>query len=522
MAHHSPQHVLNYPNNHEAYENYRNSLCPVLLQLSLAAQGVNQNYRRNWHYSGNRYTYVNSSSLAVNYAQYLFSEGNATISDAQGGLLFYTDGMSVFDRNNNLMDNGDNLFGSGACAQPAIIVPMPGNVGKYYIFTTQNWYGDNLYYSVVDMAQNSGLGKVITKNIFIYAGVKEQVAAIRKPCGSEDFWIVTHQINSKNYLAFLLTSSGLTMTPVISNIGGYVDGTAGTNRYGCIKFAHNSLSNVRNMVSVLGGLSNTPAPSDQVTVELCDFNVSTGKVSKAVTLAVRSQYEPVYGAEFSPDNTRLYVTQLSGNIIQYNIVPSTVTSILLAASGPNLIKGPADQIYINNPSQLMVMNNPNALGNAVNITPIVSGYAYGIGTGNFYAVAGCPQDTVTTVIPCANCIGSFAPPRGRSYVISAWVKEENAAATKTSYTNPQISITYINSASVSGPFVAKGRIIDGWQRIEETFTIPAAATDMIINLKSLSGNIFVDDVRIYPLDGSCKTFVYDPVTLRAQRRARRE
>lgn len=124
------------------------------------------------------------------------------------------------------------------------------------------------------------------------------------------------------------------------------------------------------------------------------------------------------------------------------------------------------------------------------------------------------------VLPCTNCIGSFAPEAG-DYILSAWVKEESAPTTELTYPNPQISIEFPTdptltsfTSSALGPFTATGAIIDGWQRVEEKINIPVNAVYINLKLTSLSGNCFFDDIRIFPVDGSMKSYVYDPINLR--------
>lgn len=123
-------------------------------------------------------------------------------------------------------------------------------------------------------------------------------------------------------------------------------------------------------------------------------------------------------------------------------------------------------------------------------------------------------------IPCTNCIGSFAPEAG-DYILSAWVKEESAPTTELTYLNPQISIEFPSDPTLTsftsaalGPFVAKGAIIDGWQRVEEKINVPANAVYINLKLTSLAGNCFFDDIRIFPVNGTMKSYVYDPVNLR--------
>jgi hypothetical protein len=50
-------------------------------------------------------------------------EGVATISDANGNLLFYTDGRTIRNKLHQLMPNGSGLFGNISATQSAVIVP---------------------------------------------------------------------------------------------------------------------------------------------------------------------------------------------------------------------------------------------------------------------------------------------------------------------------------------------------------------------------------------------------------------
>jgi len=123
-----------------------------------------------------------------------------------------------------------------------------------------------------------------------------------------------------------------------------------------------------------------------------------------------------------------------------------------------------------------------------------------------------------TEIPCDQCLSSFAPTVETNYVISAWTKEANAVNTTVTYEKPQIEIYFVNvnaATNLEYTFHPEGAIIDGWQRIEEQFTIPADANEIKIRLMSnTSENVFFDDVRIFPANGSMKSYVYDPENLR--------
>ncbi|MDP2384970.1 MAG: PKD domain-containing protein [Bacteroidota bacterium] len=122
---------------------------------------------------------------------------------------------------------------------------------------------------------------------------------------------------------------------------------------------------------------------------------------------------------------------------------------------------------------------------------------------------------------CPSCLPSFKPIAGKKYVVSAWVSEYETK--KSTFTLPQIKVLCSvpsGTATVTssfGPYSAKGQVIDGWQRIDEVFTVPANATDFdveLINNATSGEDVFFDDIRIHPFDASFKSFVYDPVSMR--------
>lgn len=134
---------------------------------------------------------------------------------------------------------------------------------------------------------------------------------------------------------------------------------------------------------------------------------------------------------------------------------------------------------------------------------------------------------VTNIIceppPCSDCIGSFAPIPDSTYIISAWVKEANATVSTTNYTHAKIEVSFYTaitsqpgSTSVGTPVIASpsGLIIDGWQKIEQKFKIPAAAAALKIDLKTIGEDANFDDIRVFPYNGSIKSYVYDPKTMR--------
>ena len=85
---------------------------------------------------------LNNPSPYVNDTTHIKThEGCASISDANGDLVLYTDGQSVWDRHHTRF--GSNLKGHESSTQSAIIVPNPGHPAQYYIVTADGATGSN-------------------------------------------------------------------------------------------------------------------------------------------------------------------------------------------------------------------------------------------------------------------------------------------------------------------------------------------------------------------------------------------
>lgn len=108
----------------------------------------------------------------------------------------------------------------------------------------------------------------------------------------------------------------------------------------------------------------------------------------------------------------------------------------------------------------------------------------------------------------------FSPIQGKKVVVSAWVKQDQPCISG-SYNNAAISVSFNNNTGTSYfNFTPTGNIIEGWQRIEDTLTIPRGATSMTLNLKATGTPVFFDDIRVQPFNANMKSFVYNPVNLR--------
>ncbi len=250
--------------------------------------------------------------------------GCATISTKNGKLLFYTDGIIVWDSTHTIMPNGTGLKGGydkggtfWTSTQSALIIPQPDSIHIYYIFTTDTFAGTNgLKYNILNMKLNSGRGDIVSgkKNMSLVTPVCEKLAGV-KHINGKDFWIVTHKFNSDTIYAYLITSSGININPVKSRTGFMIQAQAGTtnvNAKGYLKLSPNGKKIAYNTLSGLAG---------EDTACIGDFDAATGKVSNMWGFKPSSiTPEPCYGLEFSPKSNFLYLTSVYyQKIFQYNV-----------------------------------------------------------------------------------------------------------------------------------------------------------------------------------------------------------
>ncbi|MDA3819337.1 MAG: discoidin domain-containing protein [Candidatus Delongbacteria bacterium] len=293
-------------------------------------------------------------------------EGCASICDQQGDLLFYTNGVSVWNANHATMPNGTGLYGSISSTQSGVIVPHPGDPDTYYIFTLYR-NGDyeighkGLCYSIVDMTLDGGLGDVVSgqKNIELNNPNTEKITSI-KHSNESDIWVVTHDWGNNKFLAYLIDDTGLNTTPVESSAGiVHYDNFNGWYSAGYMKVAP---SGDRIALNVLGA----------ATTQLFDFNPATGVVSNPMTLSTtRTQ---AYGIEFSPDGSTLYTTAWEyNNVLQYDLSLTDEASIAVSETeiGVSALSGGSNYnglgaLQVAPDGNIYVAKDANGMGGSVN------------------------------------------------------------------------------------------------------------------------------------------------------------
>ncbi|RLD39760.1 MAG: hypothetical protein DRI83_00680, partial [Bacteroidetes bacterium] len=272
--------------------------------------GFAQNNANIWYFGDYAGMDFNSGApIALTNSAMSQHEGCATISDNFGNLLFYTNGMTIWNASHTIMPNGSGLMGHVSSAQSGIIVPKPGDPDIYYVFTVPSEIGaTGLRYSEVDMTLQGGLGDVTAvKNIFLTGPTEEKVTAVRHT-NNYDVWVITHLWDSDEFHAYLITASGVNTTSVVTSVGSYHSGVQGYT-HSCMKFSPD-------------GAKLAIVTRHQNSFELFDFDASTGIVSNPITYP--SFYNSGYGIEFSPDGSLIYMSKYGGatEVYQFSIPSS--------------------------------------------------------------------------------------------------------------------------------------------------------------------------------------------------------
>lgn len=302
----------------------------------------------------------------------------SSISDANGDLLFYTNGVSVWNNEHRVMINGNDIGGDSTSAQGAMIVPLPSDPTIFYIFTTDKVWDDfsyNMKYSVVDIKKDTARGEVIVKDLPLFQNSTERMTA--SGFGGNTSWLVTHEYGNNNFRSFPITQNGIqsNVTSAIGSVHRFSEERNGT--------ANMKFSASTNLIAV------ALQDSTENFVEIFGFNNTTGYINNYIPINIQ---EPVpslaYGVSFSSSDLKLYVTTNNNGskLLQYDLdslnAPTAIEDIngtkFEMATDPgqfgDLQAGPDQVLYIaiDNSTALGTISNPN--GDDINASFNLSGF----------------------------------------------------------------------------------------------------------------------------------------------------
>ncbi len=304
----------------------------VLTRTSICQNQANNWFLNNWDGAGVSFNTGAAVATTNNAIRYFGDGGTTSISDTNGNVLFYSDGLTIYNKNDEVMANGSGLDGDYGGSQRVAICEMPGNSNLFYVFTigSEN-VSSGLKYSIVDMLGDNAKGVVISKNTPLNTAIwARDKIAIAKHSNNRDYWIATRIINSDYYAAYLLTPNGISDSPILSK----ARFMAITGLWkGPLKFS----PDFKKLISAhrhMGHISNG-------SFEVSNFNNSTGKIDYEFSIkefAGSVNDFPVLGIEISPDSKLLYVSFLRTDnianpdyytwIYQYDLTQSDSLSFL--------------------------------------------------------------------------------------------------------------------------------------------------------------------------------------------------
>jgi hypothetical protein len=376
------------------------------LPLVATAQGE----YNNWYFgqqAGLRFTGGASAPQQQLNGAMTAPSGCATLSDAAGNLLLYTNGNQVWNRQHQLMSGGQALGGSIDVAQSCAVVRVQGTATPTaYIFTLRQTtppvaLGTGLpVVAEVQLSGAGGLGQVMQTNQPVVADTILQrlgearfapYQALIRHANGRDLWVVMR-----------LHEQGIFMASLID----------GTGRWPCARTVVSPVlpRRLSSFATWNGALVASPDGrsllyNDVAKSYLMRFDPTTGQVSAPQQLTYPPLSVPssqgfnpyALGACFSPDGTKVYVNRIYegdtnvslGNsglqVVQYDLTASTPA--LVAASGIDVYsvlgrsglsqvpwypqRGPTGFIYYAVPATgaLDVILAPNARGRACRYSP---------------------------------------------------------------------------------------------------------------------------------------------------------
>ncbi|MEP7265797.1 MAG: T9SS type A sorting domain-containing protein [Bacteroidota bacterium] len=384
---------------------------------------------------------------------------SVSISDSNGNLLFYAYTRAtlpgktgrVFDSSHELMQNGDSIVGGGWYHE-MVIVPDPANSAIYYLFSIGVTSQDSgIYYSKIDMSLNSGLGKVILKNVQLFSGylMTDCLTAIKHGNG-RDWWVISRPVGTGSptgnniFVKYRIDPFGI-YGPFIQTIG-YQNNT----NLGQLLF---NSDGSKCMFTNLNGL-----------IDYFSFDRCTGTLSNHINIRQVSHINPYlqFGGAFSANNSIFYTTTSvpSYALYQYDLTAANIQSSELLIDtlpvahdsiGPGLLLlAPDNKIYWGHQyydgtfffpypdttfnqynMNLSVINFPDSIGASCNFHPFSfflggartyyglpnnPNYDLGVATGNLCPVGVIEKEKLNTLKAYPNPTTGMVTIRGLNNV----------------------------------------------------------------------------------------------------------
>lgn len=405
---------------------HRYFTCTLLLILLTLEVSYAQNFSgHNWYFGNSNLAIRfgrsdNAASLTTNKANLSGTGGSAVATNpVNGNLLFYTDGVNVYDVTHTPMPGGTGLPGDAASNQAVVVAKVPGSSTEYYVIMREA--GGTVSYNIVDMAQfgnatfpTPALGDVTTSNQDIIPGRSEAMLIVPHE-NKRDFWLITHQNGTPNYSVTLFNAAGGPASTTSITLGLIEDAA---------NFSFHPGS---------GRIAVSPREGNR-DIEILNFDPATGTLSyvqRLLNTAVNTTSNvAVYDTEWSNNGQYLYISRYDegtslGDVLQFDILnPSTTLASVLPQ--PNTVfqsyglqMAPDSSIYhlyqnaSNGPFLLGKLSNTDTVASEVIYDP--SAFAANTDFGGMQFPSFAAKDSIEFTVDftsegdCSNTPVSFYP-----------------------------------------------------------------------------------------------------------------
>ncbi len=283
--------------------------CTKYAESSVTEYGAQRQIQNKWYFGETAGIEFTEGPLPIDDENQMNSlEGCATIDDADGNLMFYTNGRTIWNSAHQVMpflsDSIQSLSGDSTSSQGALIIPFMDDITMFYVFTAGEVDADGTHfpmtYAIVDMKKDSARGAVVLSNLSLF---DQSIEKITSSGFSLNAWLITHEFGNNSFRANLIDDAGIGAT-VYTPIGRVLKAQTPEQASGYMAFGSGTQL-----------FANTiPGPN---TLEIFDFDNQTGNFENFRQIETEAT-EDLYGVAFSSDGSKIYTTSVS-ELIQFNL-----------------------------------------------------------------------------------------------------------------------------------------------------------------------------------------------------------
>jgi DNA-binding beta-propeller fold protein YncE len=365
------------------------ALALTLFTINIYAQGYNHQWLLGSANSilglkGRAYI-DNSFSFITEYRKMPFYGTQGNICDSSGNLLMASNGVWIANASGDTMMNGSGINPGGITPnwpnglpmeQNNVFVPYPNDNSKFILLhhTAYPYYANStpafeLFYSVVDISLNGGLGEVTSKNnVILYDTLMWGIS-------------VCQHANGRDWWAFMMKdSSSIIQKILISDTGVSFSGSQNLGYFPVPVAAAAQLTFSPDGTKFISTTYDNPVDRNS-SIVLSRFDRCTGMFSNTLALQLTSGAY-LWGLAFSPSGKYAYASS-SNYIFQidadtYTLVDTVATFDGFISPGPNccytsfwnMYLAANGKIYITSGSgvqHLTVINHPDSAGMACDV-----------------------------------------------------------------------------------------------------------------------------------------------------------